>query len=133
MHSGSLLWLLQVKYTHRMDGWDRLMILQMQRLPLRFRPSLSSLLVYIQEVQKHYSTTSTGRRRRRRRRGTEHFSFFSTDVGNNLKNPDSENSEDANCKGQRGRPPAFAVDGPGMIPAEDGPNGVVRPAASSLT
>ena len=88
MHSGSLLWLLQVKYTHQMtDGWmdrHRLMILQVQRLPLRFRPSLSSsLLVYIQEVQNHSGTTSTGRRRR----GEELNSFLSSEqnVGNDLR------------------------------------------------
>jgi len=86
------------------------MILQVQRLPLRFRPSLSSLLVvYIQELQRHYSSTG---RRRRRRRGTEQFSFFSTDVGNNLRVLTLKNFEDANCKGQRGRPQLSLSTGP---------------------
>jgi len=85
------------------------MILQVQRLPLRFRPSLSSLLVvYIQELQRHYSSTG----RRRRRRGTEQFSFFSTDVGNNLRVLTLKNFEDANCKGQRGRPQLSLSTGP---------------------
>ena len=117
---------------HTSDGWmdrHRLMILQVQRLPLRFRPSLSSLLVvYIQELQRHYSSTG----RRRRRRGTEQFSFFSTDVGNNLRVLTLKNFEDANCKRPKRKATAFFVDGPGMIPAKDDPNGVVRPADSSL-
>ena len=110
------------------------MILQVQRLLLRFRPSLSSLLVvYIQELQRHYSSTGRRRRRRRRRRrGTEQFSFFSTDVGNNLRVLTLKNFEDANCKRPKRKATAFFVDGPGMIPAKDDPNGVVRPADSSL-
>jgi len=39
-----------------------------------------------------------------------------------------KNYEDANCKGQGGGPQLSLSTGPGMIPAKDDPNGVVRRA-----